>query len=190
MARMIAVAYPDLHQAEEVRLKLWKLQSAYLLVLEDAVVVTKSDTGKVRLHQAVNLPVLGALSGGFWGTLIGMIFLSPIFGAAIGATSGAISGALTDVGINDRFMKDLSEKLTPNTSALFVLVRDATPDKVVAEIASYGGTILQSSLSHEDEAKLQPALLQEQSPSPSAPSIPLAEKSTANSAGPAPVIAL
>ncbi len=134
MARMIAVAYPGIHRAEEVRLELRRLQSAYLLELDDAVVVTKSDEGKIRLHQAVNLPALGALSGGFWGTLIGMIFLNPILGAAIGAMSGAISGALTDVGINDQFMKDLAKNFAPNTSAIFVLIRDATPDRVVAEI--------------------------------------------------------
>lgn len=190
MARMIAVAYPDLHKAEEVRLKLWKLQSAYLLELDDAVVVTKNDTGKVKLHQAVSLPALGAVSGGFWGTLIGMIFLNPIFGAVIGATSGAISGALTDVGINDQFMKDLAEKFAPNTSALFVLVREATPDKVVAEIAAFGGTILQSSLSHEDEAKLQAALKRGHAVSVTVPTKPLAEKSAVASTAPGSVIAL
>lgn len=158
MSQLVAVSYPDQFKAEEVRLALWKLQREYLLELDDAVVVTKSLSGKVKLHQAVNLVAAGALSGGFWGTLIGMIFLNPLFGAAIGATSGAFSGALTDVGINDDFMKKIAEKFTPNTSALFVLVRNATPDKVVAEIAAYGGTVLQSSLSHEDEARLQAAL--------------------------------
>jgi uncharacterized membrane protein len=158
MPQLIAVTYPDIFKAEEVRLALWKLQRDYLLELDDAVVVTKNGQSKVKLHQAVNLTTIGAVSGGFWGTLIGMIFLNPILGAAVGAASGAISGAVTDVGINDEFMKGLAEKLAPNTSALFVLVRHATPDKVVAEIAKYGGTVLQSSLSHVDEAKLQAAL--------------------------------
>jgi uncharacterized membrane protein len=156
--QLIAVTYPDLFKAEEVRLKLWKLQQEYLLELDDAVVITKDANGKIKLHQAINLTAISAVSGGFWGTLIGMIFLNPIFGAAMGVTWGAISGALTDIGINDQFMKDLSAKLPVNTSALFVLVRNATPDKVVAGIASYGGTVLQSSLTHEDEAKLQAAL--------------------------------
>ena len=87
-----------------------------------------------------------------------MIFLNPLFGAALGVAWGGASGALTDVGINDDFMKNLAAKFSPNTSALFVLVKNATPDKVVAEIAEYGGTILQTSLSHEDESKLQAAL--------------------------------
>lgn len=160
MSQLIAVTYPDLFKAEEVRLTLWKLQSEYLLELEDAVVVTKDAKGKIKLHQAMKLTAAGALAGGFWGTLIGMMFLSPFLGAAIGATTGAISGVLTDVGINDKFMKDLGAKLGPDTSALFVLVRKATPDKVIAAIQKFGGTILQSSLSHEDEAKLQAALMQ------------------------------
>jgi uncharacterized membrane protein len=187
---MIAVAYGDLHKAEEVRLKLWKLQSAYLLELDDAVVVTKNEAGRIKLHQATSLPILGAVSGGFWGTLIGMIFLNPIFGAAIGATWGAISGALTDLGINDRFMKDLAEKFAPNTSALFVLVRDVTPDKVVAEIAAYGGTVLQSSLSHEDETKLQAALTRGEAVSVAVATKPLPERSAVVSTAPGSVIAL
>jgi uncharacterized membrane protein len=160
MSQLIAVTYPDQFKAEEVRLKLWKLQSEYLLQLEDAVVVTKNAEGKIKLHQAVNLTAAGAISGGFWGTLIGMLFLNPLLGAAFGATSGAIAGAVTDIGINDQFIKTLAEKLGPNTSALFVLIRKATPDKVIKEIQEFGGTVLQSSLSHEDETKLQAALTQ------------------------------
>jgi len=74
MSQLIAVTYPDLFKAEEVRAKLWKLQREYLLALNDAVVVTKDAEGKVKLHQLMNLTAVGAVSGGFWGTLIGMIF--------------------------------------------------------------------------------------------------------------------
>ncbi len=158
MSQLIAIAYPDLFKAEEVRLTLWKLQKEYLLELEDAVVVTRDARGKVRLNQAVNLTAAGAVSGGFWGTIVGMMFLSPLFGAALGASSGAIAGALSDAGIDDQLMKTLAAKMEPGTSALFVLVRKATPDKVIKAIERFGGTILQSSLSHEDEAKLQKAL--------------------------------
>jgi uncharacterized membrane protein len=76
----------------------------------------------------------------------------------VGAATGAISGALTDVGINDSFMKDLAATMTPNSSTLFVLVRKSTPDKVLDELTGTGGRILKTSLSHEDEAKLQAAL--------------------------------
>jgi uncharacterized membrane protein len=160
MSQFVAVAYPDIAKASEVRQTLLKLQSEYLIDLEDAVVVTKSAEGKIELHQPVNLTAAGAVSGGFWGALIGLLFLNPLLGAAIGAGSGAISGALTDVGINDEFIKALAGKLEPNTSALFVLIRKLTTDKVVDEVKKFGGTILQTSLSHEDETKLQAALNQ------------------------------
>ena len=135
-----------------------KLQKEYLIDLEDAVVAVKDAQGKVKLHQAVNLTAAGAVGGGFWGSLIGLIFLNPLLGAAVGAAAGAASGALTDVGINDKFMKDLAAAMKPGSSALFVLVRKATPDKVLAELQGSGGKVLKTSLSHDDEAKLQAAL--------------------------------
>ena len=158
MSTFAAIAYDDPHKAHEVRLALVKLQHEYLIDMEDAVVAVKDEKGKVKLHQAVNLTAAGAMSGGFWGTLIGLLFLNPLLGAAVGASAGAVSGALSDLGINDEFMKKLAEGMQPNTSVLFVLVRKATPDKVVEEIKKYGGTLLQTSLSHEDESKLQAAL--------------------------------
>ena len=158
MATFVAIEYDDIHKAHEVRLALAKLQREYLIDLEDAVVAVKDDQGKIKLHQAMNLTAAGAVSGGFWGTLIGMLFLSPLLGAAVGASAGAVSGALSDIGIDDNFMKQLSEGLKNGTSVLFILVRKATPDKVLDEIKQYGGNVLQTSLSHEDEAKLQSVL--------------------------------
>ena len=158
MSALVVVNYHDPYKAEEVRLKLRKLQSEYLLDLEDAVVAVKDEKGKVKLNQAVNLTAAGAVSGGFWGTLIGLIFLSPLLGFAIGAAAGAVSGSLTDVGINDHFMKELAAAMTPGSSTLFVLVRNATPDKVLEELKGTGGRVLKTSLSHEDETKLQAAL--------------------------------
>ena len=158
MSTLVVVGYDDLFKAEEVRLKLMKMQKDYLIDLGDAVVAVKDQSGNVKLHQAVNMTAAGAVSGGFWGTLIGLIFLNPLIGLAVGATTGAVSGALTDLGINDKFMKDLAETLKPGSSALFVLVQKATPDKVLEELAGTGGKVLKSSLSHDDEAKLQAAL--------------------------------
>jgi uncharacterized membrane protein len=158
MSTLIAIQYDDRFKAEEVRLELIKLQQEYLVDLEDAVVAMKNKKGKIKLHQSMNLTAAGALSGGFWGTLIGMLFLSPFFGAAVGASAGAVSGALTDLGINDNFMKSLAEGLDENSSILFVLIRKVTPDKVLNEVKKFGGTVLQTSLAHEDEAKLQAAL--------------------------------
>ncbi len=158
MSTLVVIGYDDQFKAQEVRLMLAKMQKDYLIDLEDAVVAVKDEKGKVKLHQAVNLTAAGAVSGGFWGTLIGLIFLNPLLGLAVGATAGAVSGALTDIGIDDKFMKELADQMNPGSSVLFILVRKSTPDKVLEEIKGTGGHILKTSLSHEDEAKLQAAL--------------------------------
>ena len=158
MSTLVVIGYDDQFKAEEVRLALMKMQKDYLIDLEDAVVAVKDQQGKVRLHQAVNLTAAGAVGGGFWGSLIGLIFLNPLLGLAVGAAAGAVSGALTDVGIDDKFMQELAGTMKPGSSTLFVLVRKATPDKVLEEIKGIGGQVLRTSLSHEEEAKLQAAL--------------------------------
>jgi uncharacterized membrane protein len=158
MSNLVVIGYDDQFKAEEVRLKLWKMQKEYLIDLEDAVVAVKNEQGKVKLHQALNLTAAGAASGGFWGALIGLIFLNPLLGLAVGAAAGAVSGALTDVGIDDKFMKDLAAAMHPGSSVIFILVRRATPDKVLEEIKGTGGKVLKTSLSHDDEAKLKEAL--------------------------------
>ncbi len=158
MSDLVVIGYDNEFRADEVRLELVKMQKDYLLDLEDAVVAVKKADGKVKLHQATSLPTAGAMGGGFWGLLIGTIFLNPLLGAAVGAAAGATAGALSDVGINDNFMKELGGTLKPGSSALFVLVRKATPDKVLDAVKGMGGTVLKTSLSHEDEAKLQAVL--------------------------------
>ena len=108
MSELIVIGYDNPFEAEEVRIKLLKMQRDYLIDLEDAVVAVKQSDGKIKLNQAYNLTAAGAIGGSFWGALVGLIFLNPLFGAAVGAGAGAISGALSDVGINDNFMKDLA----------------------------------------------------------------------------------
>lgn len=158
MADLVVIEYDDMHKAEEVRLRLQKMQREYLVDLADAVVAVKDENGKVKLNQIHNLTATGAMSGGFWGTLIGVMFLNPLLGMAAGAAAGAIGGALSDVGINDKFMKDIASGFNNSSSALFVLVRKVTPDKVLVELEGTGGKILQTSLTHEKETKLQAAL--------------------------------
>jgi uncharacterized membrane protein len=152
MSNLFVVGYDKPHKAEEVRLKLQKLQSEYLLDLEDVVVAVKNEEGRVKLHQADDLFADRAVCPGFCGSLTSLIFLN--------AVTGAASGALTDVGINEHFMKELAATLIPGSSALFVLVRRASPDRarVLEELKGSGGKILKTSLSHEDEAKIQAAL--------------------------------
>jgi uncharacterized membrane protein len=158
MSDLFAIAYDDEFKAEEVRLTLAKLQKEHLIELEDAAVVVKNKDGKIKLKQAVNLTATGAASGSFWGLLIGTLFFAPLVGAAVGAATGAIGGALSDIGVDDDFMRDLGENLQPNTSALFILVHKVTPDKVLDEVSKYGGKILRTSLSKDDEAQLQQVL--------------------------------
>jgi uncharacterized membrane protein len=171
MADLIAVTYPDEHRASEVLATLRRLSREYLIDLEDAVVVTKNAKGKFRLHQSVDMVASGAVSGAWWGALIGLIFTLPFpflaplawlgitaASAGVGAASGAIAGSFGDYGIDNNFVRQLSEQMKDNSSALFVLVKKSTPDKVIPEVARFGGTVLQTSLPHDIEKQLQDAL--------------------------------
>lgn len=157
MADLIAVTFKDETTAFDMRAALGKLQKDYLIEMEDVVVVTRTEKGKVKLHQATNLTAIGAVGGSFWGMLIGMLFLNPLLGAVVGAGAGAISGRLTDIGIDDKFMKNLGESLSNGGSALFVLVKNSTPDKVLAALEPFRGkgTVLQTSLSKDSEEELR-----------------------------------
>ena len=157
MSDLIVISFADEQTAVGMRAELAKMQKEYLIEMEDVVVVTKDDKGKVRLHQAQNLTALGAVSGGFWGTLIGLIFLNPLLGAAVGAGAGAVSGALTDIGIDNDMMKSFAESFQPGCSALFVLVRKATGDKVLAGLSEFTGKgkVLQTSLTKDKEDELK-----------------------------------
>ena len=157
MSNLVAIAYDDVDQAQEVTQTLGELMKEHSIELEDAVIVEHRANGKIKLHQP-SMAGLGAASGALWGGLIGLIFFVPLFGLAIGAASGAAAGALSDHGIDDNFMKELGDKLPEGGAAVFVLVREATADKVVPEIAKFGGHVIQSSLSNEQESDLQHAL--------------------------------
>ncbi len=158
MSELIAVGFKDEFKADEVLLDLAKLQREHLIDLEDAAVVVRNQKGKVRVKQAQELVTSGALGGGFWGLLLGLIFFNPLLGWAVGAAAGALSGAVTDIGIDDGFIKEVGNTIEPGTSAIFVLVRKATPDKVLADLSQFEGKVLRTSLSKEDETKLQEAL--------------------------------
>ncbi|MFJ9181243.1 DUF1269 domain-containing protein [Streptomyces sp. NPDC102360] len=159
MSNLFVVAYDDLATANQVRERLLQMSKEHLVELEDIVVVERRESdGKIKLHQAVNHTAMGGTSGALWGGVIGMLFLVPFLGAAVGAAAGAAGGAVTDTGINDNFMKELSQNLRPGAAALFVLVKQAAKDKVVPEIAAYGGQLVQTSLSHDEEDALREIL--------------------------------
>lgn len=158
MSTLVAIAYPDQATAEKVRGTLAEATKEHIIELDDAVVVTREGDGKIKLHQAVNTTAAGAAGGALWGGLIGLLFLAPLLGMAVGAASGAAAGALSDAGVDDKFLKELGTKLEPGNAALIVLVRKATPDKVLERIQPFGGHVLQSSLNSEQEARLDEAL--------------------------------
>jgi uncharacterized membrane protein len=166
MSDLIAVGFKGEHTADQVLNKLQALQKEYLIDLEDSCVVVRDQAGQVHLKQAINLTGVGAASGGLrgamWGTLIGLLFLNPLIGmvtgAAVGAGSGALAGALADYGIDDKFIQSVGSTIEPGSSALFVLVRSVTADKVLPELQPFAGTVLRTSLSNEQEARLQQAL--------------------------------
>jgi uncharacterized membrane protein len=144
MGNLFVVGFDEPDQAEKVHLKLQKLQSEGLLDLADVAVVVKDETGKAKLHHAGNLLAEGAAFQGSCGPLANLILLN--------ATAGTASGALADVGITDRFMKELATVLIPSRSALFVLTRRPTPDKdqVLDELKGLGGKIFMTSLLHDE----------------------------------------
>jgi uncharacterized membrane protein len=158
MSDLVVVEFPSEAKAEEVRQKLLDMQKDYLIELGDAVIAVKQPNGRVKLNQLVHPTAIGATTGTMWGALIGLIFLMPLVGAAVGAASGAIGGALTDVGINDRFMKDVAASLQSGNAALFLLIRKVTPDKVLAELKGVGGKVLRTSFDHTKEEALRKAL--------------------------------
>lgn len=160
MSELIVIAFDDATTGFELRAELVKMQKDYLIEMEDAVVVTREGEDDIKLHQAVNLTTAGALGGGFWGTLVGLLFLNPLLGAAVGAASGALAGKLSDIGINDGFMRDVGKSLQPGGSAVCVLVRKMTGDKVLERLADFHarGRVLKTSLPHENEQKLREAI--------------------------------
>ena len=158
MSTLVAIAYPDVATAEKVRGELVQATKEHLVQLEDAVVVEHRADGKIKLHQAMSTTGAGAAGGALWGGLIGLLFLAPLVGMAIGAATGAMAGKMTDVGVDDNFMKKLGAKLTPGGAALIALGRSDTPDRVIERVRQYGGEVVQTSLSDDDEAQLRAAL--------------------------------
>ena len=158
MSNLVAIAYPDVQTAEQVRSTLGQLQTEKLIELDDMVIVTRNDQGKVKLHQSISTGATAAAGGALWGGVIGLLFLAPLLGMAVGAASGGLAGSVADVGVDDNFMKDLGTKLETGTAALIVLVRSSTADKVLPRIQEFGGHVIQSSLSTEREEELTAAI--------------------------------
>jgi len=161
MSDLIAVAFDDEFKAERVRLDLLQMQHEHLVDLEEAAVVVHKKEGKVKLHHVTHFTVPLALGGGFVGTLAGLIVINPavaLLGLVAGSGLGAVIGSLKEIGIDEKFMKDLGAHLKPGTSALFIVAKKAKPEAILQELKKFGGKVLQTSLKHDDEAKLRAAL--------------------------------
>jgi uncharacterized membrane protein len=160
MSTLIAIVYDKEQTGFDALNELGELQKQQLLTLADAAVATKDEKGKVKIKQTLENQVSGtaAIWGGFWGLLIGLLFLAPIFWGLIGALLGYIMGKAGDVGIDDKFIKEVGDSLDIGQSALFMLVVEATTDKVLDAMSKFGGKVYQTSLSNEDEEKLKKAL--------------------------------
>ena len=166
MSDLAVVAYKGEDTADQVLTKLTELQKEYLIDLEDAGTIVRDKKGKVRIKQSVPLTRIGATRGAAWGGWIGVLFgilmLNPLLGfaagVAFGAGAGALSGALSDYGIDDNFIKSLGKELEADSSAIFLLVRKVNLDRVLPEVKPFGGKVLKTSLTNEQEARLQKAM--------------------------------
>ena len=168
MADLIVVAFDQPDTADRVLHELTAMGKEQLIQLEDACVVIRPPEGEIQLKQMVPLTRVGALSGGssgaLWGALVGLLFLNPLaglaIGAGVGAATGALAGQLSDYGIDDDFIRRLGSTIKPGSSALFLLIRKVTGDKVLERLRAQGihGEVLQTSLTNQQEEALRKAL--------------------------------
>jgi len=162
MATLTAWAFPTVDGAEQAAEKLRALQAQQLINVQDAAVVSwEPDKKKPKTRQLSNMTGAGALGGAFWGMLFGLIFFIPLLGAAIGAGIGALTGSLTDVGIDDSFINSVKQRVTPGTSALFLLTSEAVIDRIKDEVPVQDAELIASNLSSEQEDKLREAFSEE-----------------------------
>ena len=158
MATFTVSQFDSADGAEQVLGTLERLQKEELIRIEDAAIVTWPEGAKKpKTRQLHNLKGAGAMGGAFWGLLFGLIFFVPLLGLAVGAAAGALGGSLTDVGIDDDFIKKTRDQITPGTSALFVMSADAVLDKVAAAFAGQKPELLSTNLSDEQEKVLREA---------------------------------
>src|SRR5689334_14260563 len=158
MSTLVVLKFDSVEGARQMRERLLTLQKQQLLQVDDAAIMSKDANGKPKLEQLHNLAGAGALGGAFWGMLFGLLFFIPILGLAVGAAAGALAGSMSDVGIDDKFIKQVGESITPGTAALFLLVSNVTVDKVLDQIKDLKFEVLQTNLSHEQEGQLRSAL--------------------------------
>jgi len=158
MADLIAIGYPDETTAIEAAHEAERLASDLIIQPDAIAAIVRDKEGKLKVTTNHHAVAGGASWGMFWGFLFGLLFFVPFFGLAIGAGLGALMGKLEKSGIDKQFMNQVRDMLKPGTSALFLVIEKATPDKAVAALSKYGGTVLKTSLSEDAQNELQKAL--------------------------------
>lgn len=160
MATLVAIGYPDQTTAEKARGTVDQLESELIIQADQVAAISRDADGKYHVHTAHGGggTGAGAVWGGFWGLLFGLLFFIPFAGWAMGAGLGALFGHMGEKGIDKAFQQQVKDRLQPGTSALFMVIEHATPDKAIAALEQYGGTVIKTSLSEEDTRKLQEAL--------------------------------
>ncbi len=157
MVELIVLVFDTEDGALRMRDKLLDIQQRRLVELADAAVVVRRQDGKVKVKQLTNVVGAGAFGGAFWGLLIGLVFWVPWLGLAVGTAAGAAYSGLTDVGVDDKFIKEVGNTIEPGHSALFLLAHKANLEQVLDQFKEFNPKVLQTSLSEEDEAKLREA---------------------------------
>ncbi len=160
MATLVAIGYPDQGTAEQARETVYQLESELIIQADQVASISRDLEGKYHVHTTHGGAGAGAgaVWGGFWGLLFGLLFFIPFAGWALGAGMGALFGHLGSKAIDKEFQEQVRNHLQPGTSALFMVIEKATPDKAIAALQQYGGTVIKTSLSDEDTKKLQEAL--------------------------------
>jgi uncharacterized membrane protein len=164
MATLVAIAYPDQGTAEEARGVVQSLEADLVIQADQVAAISRDMDGKYHVtttHGGASAGA-GAWWGGFWGLLFGLLFFIPFAGLAIGAGFGALFGHMGKNAIDKHFQEQVRDQVKPGTSALFLVIEKVTPDKAIAALSQYGGTVMRTSLSEEDTAKLQEALSNQQ----------------------------
>lgn len=185
MAELVVIGYPDEATAESAFESLGQLQHDLVIDLAGAAVVVADEKGKVKVTTPTHATGAGAASGALWGMIIGLLFFIPVGGLIIGGIMGAMFGKMGDLGIKQEFVSQVRDLLKPGTAALVIMYRKVTPDKAVAVLAPFGGTVLKSSLSSEAEEALDQALSgQDVAPAEAAPSEAAATEAAPSEAAP------
>lgn len=157
MSNLVVLAFDTESGAQQTLEEVERLQKQNLIRVNDAATAVRHEGGKVKVKQAMSLAGAGALGGAFWGMLFGLLFFVPFLGMAVGAATGALFGKAEDYGINDDFIREVSNSVQPGNSALFLLVSETQEDKVVEKLKPYGGKVIHTSLSKEEETRLKEA---------------------------------